>query len=73
MALDVLSDVIATLGEIAFDFYIFSPRRSGKLRDTLSRAERIERIYDWRESTWRPHPTMNLGLLTLSPTVRPSS
>lgn len=55
MALDVLSDVIATLGEIALDFYIFSPRRRGKLRDKYSRAERIERIYDWRESAGRPY------------------
>ena len=55
MALDILSDVIANLGEIAFDFYIFSPRRRGKLRDKYSRAERIERIYDWRESAGRPH------------------
>ena len=55
MALDFLSDVIATLGEIAFDFYIFSPRRRGKLRDNYSRTERIERIYDWRETAGRPH------------------
>lgn len=53
MALDIVGEVIATLGEIAFEFYIFTPRRRGKLRDNLSRAERIERIYDWREANGR--------------------
>lgn len=55
MALDILGEVIATLGEIAFEFYIFTPRRRGKLREMYSRAERIERIYDWRETAGRPH------------------
>lgn len=53
MALDIVGEVIATLGEIAFDIYIFTPPPRGKLRDKYSRAERIERIYDWREASGR--------------------
>jgi hypothetical protein len=68
-----LSDLIAAIVRTGLEIYIFSPRRRGKLRDKYSRAERIERIYDWREATLRSYPKVNQGLLTLSPTIRPSS
>jgi hypothetical protein len=45
-----VSDLIAMIVRSVLEIYILSPRRRGKLRDTLSRTERIERIYDWRES-----------------------
>ena len=55
MAFDAFSETIIAIGRTALEFYLLTPRRRGKLRDKYSRAERIERIYDWRETAGRPH------------------
>jgi len=53
MALDAFSETIIAVGRTALEYYLLTPRRRGKLRDNYSRAERIERIYDWREANGR--------------------
>ena len=53
MALDVASEIIATVVRTSLEICLFSPKRKGKIRNKLSRAERIERIYDWREANGR--------------------
>lgn len=53
MALDVASDIVAMLVRTAIEYWLFGPKRKGKIRNELSRAERIERIYDWREANRR--------------------
>ena len=53
MALEVFSETIIAIGRTALEYYLLTPRRRGKLRDRFSRAERIERIYDWREASGR--------------------
>ena len=53
MALDISNDLVATVVRTALEYWLFGPKRKGKIRNELSRAERIERIYDWREANRR--------------------
>ena len=53
MALDVANDIVATVVRTAIEYWLFGPKDKGKIRNELSRAERIERIYDWREANGR--------------------
>jgi len=38
-----------------FWWWVFTPKRRGKIRDTYTRVERIERIYDWRDAHIKNH------------------
>ena len=45
-----ISDIIFVIIREGFWWWVFTPKRRGKIRDAYTRVERIERIHDWRDA-----------------------